>query len=266
MITPASGLVAVFLYALGTLFQSLTLSGPKDHRNKVIVIGLLAMLAHLVNVYTSIVTDAGYNFGIYKVATLFCWTIVALVLLSSLKRPIENLFILIFPLAIIGILAAIGLSGPFTTHSQYSTGMATHILLAILATSVITIAALQAVLISFQNRQLKEKHSVRFIHHLPPLQTMEGLLFEIVWVGLILLSGVILTGVIFMDDLLEQHLSHKLFFSVIAWAVFAVLLWGRHKLGWRGRTAIRWTLTGFAFLVLAYFGSKLVLELILNRV
>jgi ABC-type uncharacterized transport system permease subunit len=53
--------------------------------------------------------------------------------------------------------------------------------------------------------------------------------------------------------------------AAVAWLVFAVLLWGRWKFGWRGRTAIRWTLGGFAFLLLAYFGSKLVLELVLGR-
>jgi ABC-type uncharacterized transport system permease subunit len=53
--------------------------------------------------------------------------------------------------------------------------------------------------------------------------------------------------------------------SLIAWAVFATLLWGHWKFGWRGRTAIRWTLGGFVFLMLAYFGSKMVLELMLGR-
>jgi ABC-type uncharacterized transport system permease subunit len=261
-----SGLVAVFFYALGTVFQVLTLATSQSYRSRVIVFGFLALFAHLFNMAGIIVTDIGYNFGFFKIITLFCWTIVALVLLSSLKKPLENLFVLLFPLAILGLASSNLFQGPYTPHQQYPTGVAIHIILALLATSVITISAVQALFLAFENRQIKERHSLRFLNHLPPLQTMETLMFEIVWVGLILLTGVIVTGVVFMDDLVGQHLRHKLVLSVIAWGVFAVLLWGRHQQGWRGRKAIRLTLTGFAFLVLAYFGSKLVLELILDRV
>ncbi len=101
---------------------------------------------------------------------------------------------------------------------------------------------------------------------MPPLQTMESLLFEIIWVGILLLSGVIITGFLFTDDFFGQSLSHKTVLSISSWVVFGILLWGRHFAGWRGATAIRWTVVGFIFLILAYFGSKFVLELILGRV
>lgn len=68
----------------------------------------------------------------------------------------------------------------------------------------------------------------------------------------------------FLEDIFAQHLAHKTSLAVMAWVVFAILLWGRHQLGWRGHTAIRWTLAGFCLLMLAYFGSKLVREFILN--
>lgn len=105
-----------------------------------------------------------------------------------------------------------------------------------------------------------------FIQLLPPLQTMETLLFEMIWAGLILLSISIVSGLIFLDNIFAQHLVHKSVLSISAWLTFAVLLWGRHQSGWRGITAIRGTLIGFALLLLAYFGSKLVLEIILQRV
>ena len=69
-----------------------------------------------------------------------------------------------------------------------------------------------------------------------------------------------------MEDFFGQHLSHKTVLSTISWIVFGILLWGRHQLGWRGKTANRWIITGFTFLLLAYFGSKFVLEIILDRV
>jgi len=101
---------------------------------------------------------------------------------------------------------------------------------------------------------------------MPPLQTMETLLFEMIWAGQILLTLSLITGFTFIHNMTAQHLSHKVIFSVMAWIIYAVLLWGRHTLGWRGAAAIRFTLGGFAALMLAYFGSKLVLEVILQRV
>ena len=95
---------------------------------------------------------------------------------------------------------------------------------------------------------------------------MEALLFEFVLVGEILLTLSIITGFIFLENIFAQHLAQKTFFSMLAWLVYAFLLIGKYKLGWRGNTAIRWTLAGFLFLMLAYFGSKLVLEMILHRV
>jgi ABC-type uncharacterized transport system permease subunit len=94
---------------------------------------------------------------------------------------------------------------------------------------------------------------------------METLLFQLIGVGFVLLSMALVTGAIYMENMFAQHLVHKTILSIIAWLVFATLLWGRWRFGWRGRTAIRWTLSGFALLALAYLGSKLVLEIILNR-
>ena len=83
--------------------------------------------------------------------------------------------------------------------------------------------------------------------------------------GFALLSAGLLTGIFFLEDIFAQHLVHKTVLSIVAWLVFGILLWGRWRFGWRGRTAIRWTLSGFVVLLLAYFGSKFVLELILQR-
>ncbi len=257
------GLIAVLFYAAGTFLQGRRFAGGEAPRSPILWCGWLALGFHLLNVVAIIKTPAGYDFSFFKIATLFSWSMALMVLLSSLRKPLENLFLGLFPLAIISILLSLWVNTG-SHPQQYTLGMAVHILLALLATSIMTIAAVQALFIHFQNYQLKH-HSFRLIRALPPLQTMEALLFELVWAGLLLLSGVIITGILFMEDFLGQHLSHKTAFSLMAWVVFAILLWGRHQLGWRGTTAIRWTLTGFLFLVLAYFGSKFVLEIILQR-
>ena len=148
---------------------------------------------------------------------------------------------------------------------QLSSKILFHITLSILAYSVLAIAAAQSILLYVQDRQLKHKHMTGLVQFLPPLQTMEKLLFEMIWAGLILLTISIGSGFLFLENLFAQHLAHKTVFSIAAWFTFSALLWGRYQLGWRGATAIKGTLIGFLLLVLAYFGSKLVLEIILLR-
>ena len=99
---------------------------------------------------------------------------------------------------------------------------------------------------------------------MPPLQTMETLLFEMIGVGFALLTAALFSGFYYLEDMFMQHVVHKTVLSILSWIFFAVLLWGRVKFGWRGRKAIRWTLGGFVMLMLAYFGSKVVLEILLK--
>ena len=94
---------------------------------------------------------------------------------------------------------------------------------------------------------------------------MEAMLFELLWIGLGLLSIAIASGALFIDDIFAQSLVHKTVLTIAAWLLFATLLWGHYRLGWRSKTAVRLTLAGFALLMLAFFGSKLVLELILQK-
>ena len=94
---------------------------------------------------------------------------------------------------------------------------------------------------------------------------MEGMMFGAINIGFIGLTLALFSGLIFVDNLFAQHLAHKTILSLLSWAVFGTLALGRWRLGWRGRTALRWVLGGFVILALAYFGSKIVLELLLDR-
>ncbi len=272
MLATVSGLCAVIFYSLGTLFQGRDLLQARTgtqheaQRRKVLLCAGLAVVIHFVNVVQVIATDDGYDFGMFKIATLFSWTIALIVVVSSLRKPLDNLFLALFPLAILSILSSLLLPSNATPRNDLGGGVALHILTGIAAFGIITIAAVQSVLVAWLNRELKHKHFSPVLQHLPPLQTLEALLFELIWAGFFALLGVIVTGFLFMDDMFAQHLAHKTFFTILSTGVFAILLWGRHKLGWRGRTAYRWTLSGFVFLIVAYFGSKFVLELLLDRV
>ncbi len=144
-------------------------------------------------------------------------------------------------------------------------GLGLHVLLSIMAHAVFGIAAAQSILLLVQHRQLKEGHIRGVMRLFPPIQVMEVMLFELLWVGLILLSAAIGAGLLYVEDMFAQHLVHKTFFTLLAWAFFAALLAGRHFLGWRALTAIRMTLVGFVVLLLGFFGSQFVLEVLLKR-
>ena len=128
------------------------------------------------------------------------------------------------------------------------------------------LALSQAILLWIQNYQLKHRHLHDVINLLPPIQTMESTLFDLISISMVLLTLAIGTGFIFVDDFFAQHLLHKTVFALGAWAVLWLLLFGRNLWGWRGMVAVKWTMTGFVLLTLGYFGSKVMLEVILNRV
>jgi len=208
--------------------------------------------------------EQGLNLGVFNAISLLTWLISAILVVSAVVRPTENLGIIAFPGA--GLAIALG-SVTSTNHftSVTNTPLEIHILISVAAYSMLSIAAVQAILLTIQDRHLRNKRPGGFIRALPPLQTMETLLFQIIALGFILQSLSLFTGFIFLENMLAQHLVHKTVLSLIAWLVFGILLWGRWQFGWRGRTAIRWTLTGFVALALSYIGSKMVLEVILKQ-
>jgi ABC-type uncharacterized transport system permease subunit len=205
------------------------------------------------------------NFSFLSVSSLAGLSIVGILLLAALSRPVDKLGVIVFPLS--AALIAVKLIVPEEAHTLkvYSWQMDVHILSSMLAYSFLNIAALQALLLALQDWHLRSRHAKGVIRSLPPLQTMEKLLFQLIGAGFLLLSISLITGFLFVENLFAQHLVHKTVLSIFAWVIFGTLLVGRIRRGWRGQIAIRWTLGGFAALMLAYFGSKMVLEWILNR-
>lgn len=251
---------ALGIYAARQVVQQKTLNLPYFLK----AIGVTLVL-HALGIYGVSVKPDGIQLSFFAASSQIFWVINAVVLLSSLKKTLHNLFIFLLPCSALAIITTIFIHTE-STILQLNYTLAGHVILSYLAYSLLTIATLQAMLLSYQNRHLKNKSGLHHLRYLPPLQTMEALLFELLLVGEILLTLSILSGFIFLDNIFAQHLVHKTVFSMAAWLVYAFLLIGKYKLGWRGNTAIRWTLAGFLFLMLAYFGSKLVLEIILHKV
>ena len=263
-ITVIAGILAISFYLIALIVQGLTVISNKDRDNKVFLFGTLAVISHGFSVYGVIRTSEGYQFGFFEISTLIAFSISSLVLISSIRKPLDNLFLCLFPLAMIAIATSFIMPSVFPA-TDLNVGLATHVLTSVLAYSFITIAALQAVFLAFQNRQLKNHVTSGVISKFPPLQDMELFLFELLWVGQLLLSLGILAGFLFIEDIWGRDgVIHKTFFSMLAWIVFATLLWGRHHIGWRGTSAIRWTLIGFTFLIIGFYGSKFALEFLLS--
>jgi ABC-type uncharacterized transport system permease subunit len=258
--------LCALLYLAATGMQLLHLSQRRQQINRaVFALGLFALLSHALIVWKIAFTSAGVDLGFFKIAALLFLVINLACITSLTRRPLQNLLIALFPLSALAVLVSTFAPDTAPVLSQLSGGMILHISSSILAYAVLTLAAIQAAVLALQDHQLKQRHTRGIIQILPPLQLMENMLFELLWIGLVLLTIAIVSGAVFVDNLFAQHLVHKTVLTVAAWLLFATLLWGHYQLGWRSRTAVRFTLTGFVLLMLAFFGSKLVLELILHR-
>jgi len=206
--------------------------------------------------------SAGLDLSLLKICALISLVINVVLFFSGLKKPIHSLFLFLFPISALSLFAA--LTTPSTKAAVViPPTIEAHVLISILAYSTLAIAALQALLIGYQNWQLKHKHQNLLMRTFPPLQSMEALLFELVWAGEILLTLSLISGFLFYEDFTTQKLLHKVVFSMVAWVFYGCLLWGRHFQGWRGNTAIRWTWAGFIAILLGYIGSKVALEFLL---
>ena len=152
---------------------------------------------------------------------------------------------------------------PTKTLTNLSAFVQSHIIISFLSYSFLAIAALHSMMTGYYHLQLKQKNQNFLIKSFPPLQTMENFLFQLIWIGVILLTLSLGSGFLFYENLFEQKLLHKVTLSFIAWITFIILLWGRYNKGWRGNIAIGWTWAGFISILMAYVGSKIVIEFLL---
>jgi ABC-type uncharacterized transport system permease subunit len=187
-----------------------------------------------------------------------------LCLLVNLARPIATLGVIVFPLAAI-LLLVDGFLAPPTQPLLIEWQIKLHVIFALIGFSVLMIAALLAILLALQERALRMRQFDGIVQALPPLTLTEALMFQLIVAGFVLLTLTLLSGTLFVDNLFDQNLLNKTVLSIAAWVVFGALLFGRWRYGWRGRRAIRLTLAGMGLLLLAYFGSLFVLEVILKR-
>ena len=221
----------------------------------------------------AVLVHAGILLGMHRGAldlhffaalSLVAFVVSALTLLVNASRPVAALGVIVFPLTA-ALIAVDSFLAPATLPQPMDWQIKLHVTVALVAFGVLSIAAALAILLAIQERALRHRQFGRWLRALPPLTLTETLLFRLISAGFVLLTLTLLTGVLFVDNLFGQHLAHKTVLSIVAWLMFGVLLYGRWRHGWRGARAVNLTLIGMAALVLAFFGSKAVLELVLHR-
>ena len=264
-------ILTILLYLATAALAAMRLFRPEASaslpRSVIIQSGFGALLLHGVMLYQTSVAEGGFNLAFFQALSLGGWMISLVIMLSSLTKPAENLAIFLFPFIALAVAACCLFSSDSSRLLNSSSGwpLGVHVITSLLAWSLFAIASVQAILLWVQDRHLHNRQPGGFIKALPPLQTMESLLFELIVAGMILLTISLASGFFYLHDMFAQHLVHKTVLSTAAWLLFAILIWGRYRYGWRGQIALRWTLIGFVVLGLAYFGSKAVLELIIQR-
>lgn len=236
-----------------------------DKRGLMLLMWAIACILHALHLYPQTFTPQGLNLTFYNAVSLVLFIISSLILILSFTKNREFLGLFLLPIVVAGVALTI-LKPEIHVAGSNIHGLKFHIVFSLFAFSVLTISAIQSILLFYQDHHLRNAEIEGMTRALPPLHDSEKFLFQTIVVGFVLLTIALVTGFIFLENMFQQHIVHKTILSILAWILFAVLLWGRWKYGWRGQTAVRWTLGGFGFLFLAYLGSQFIQEIVLHRV
>lgn len=264
------GFIAILTYGLSTYFILRMLNAMRCYDSPLARPGYflpiwgVALTAHGLLVLVWLLNDDSLRLSFYHAISAVFWLVSSWLLVATRQKPVEIIGVLVLPLAGLSLPLALFMPDSYIPETESNPYLSIHIFISLLSYSLLTLASLQAVLLSLQNKHIHNHHPTGIICLLPPLRHMENLLFQMIQLGFGLLSLALLTGFLFLEDIFAQHQVHKTVLSIVAWIVFGSLLLGHSLYGWRGKTAVRWTLGGFSVLLLAYFGSKLVLEVILS--
>lgn len=250
-----------------------SLDAPPDARWRNVLLPLLA-LAHGVLLALAVGGGGEFRFGFAQALSATLLLAVLVLWAEGMFVPVRGLDVLVMPAAAACVLLPAVFRGGSIAAEVDSTALRLHLMVAIAAYSLLTIAALHALLMALLDRRLHApmqtpaRGLARVFRQLPPLLALEKLLFRLIGAGFLLLTATLVTGVFFSEQLFGRALrfEHKTIFTIASWLVFAGLLSGRIVFGWRGRTALRWTFAGFLMLLLAYVGSRFVLEVVLGRI
>ena len=226
-----------------------------------------ALLIQGFGLYHGLFSAGGMRFSFSFALSLMLWLAVLIYWLESFRSRMDGLQPMVLPLAALAAIAPAVFPQLRVVAHAGAWGFQLHFLAAMLAYSLFTLSALHAIFMGFAERKLHQRAITKSLSTLPPILTMEALLFRMIFVAFCLLTVALVSGVMFSEAIFGKAmaLDHKTLFAFASWGIFAALLVGRRIYGWRGRVALRWTLAGFLVLLLAYIGSRFVAEVMLHR-
>jgi ABC-type uncharacterized transport system permease subunit len=220
---------------------------------------LIAIIGHSDSIMSMMRAHGALSIGLLEAMSLLGWFLAVLACLVSVDRQNRVLGALLLASAAVGA-AVTGFGRNYAEATAPGWELTAHILLSMAAAALLFAAAVTALLLIFLERRLRTHRLSNLPDALPPLDALEKIMFRLIGAGFGFLTLALFTGFVFVTNLFTQNLVQKTVLSLIAWLVFAVLLSGRLRFGWRGRSAVQWTLCGFGILAVAYFGVKFVLE------
>jgi ABC-type uncharacterized transport system permease subunit len=237
----------------------------------------VALLVHGFLLHTTIFPQNAMVFGFAFALSAMFWLGAGIYWIESFFFPLDGLRLLVLPLACVASIMPLIFGGVRVLPYAAAPMFKLHFVIANIAYGLFAIAALHAVLMLMVERRLQNMRGVArhasngwlssWLDTLPPLLTLEKLLFRLIGAGFVLLTLTLLSGVAFNEQLVDRafKLDHKTVFAILSWLMFGALLTARRVSGWRGRAALRWVLASFASLLLAYVGSRFVFEVLLHR-
>ena len=228
----------------------------------------VALVLHAMLLYRAVVEPGGLDLGVANAVSLLVWLTVLIYWLGSLAfGGLAGILGMMAPAALAAVLLQAVVPSQHIVTYGGNPLFALHFAIAMLAYSLFIVATVHALVMLAEEKWLHRGVLPPFLDRLPPLLEMEALLFRILIAAFVLLTLTVVSGVFFSEQLFGRAftLNHKTVFGVISWLIFGGLLAGHYLRGWRGRTAVIWTLAGFTALLLAYVGSKVALEIVLGR-
>jgi ABC-type uncharacterized transport system permease subunit len=250
-------LITIALYLAAAVVQLLFLTARLSGKQILVLrLTIVAVIAHAGLLYHWIDTSSGQNLSFFNLFSQAAWLVAVIHLLLSMRQPLENLGIFIFPITALSIALAALSSRQNLVDTTASPLILGHLLLAILAFSVLCIAACQAVLLAIQDWQLRHKDTSHALRILPPVESMEKLLFQLIVFGFALLSLLLVSSFYCFEHIFQPPLLAKTLLTILAWFIFAILLGGRLLFGWRSNTAVRWTISGVVLVLICYSVSE----------
>jgi ABC-type uncharacterized transport system permease subunit len=264
----------IYLSIAAALLYAICPFIPDRHKVLSMTMTALAWCAHGLALGMSIYAENALRIGFAIMWSAAIWVSILVYLVENRNFSLDGLRILILPQAAITALLPLVFPGSLVHLENKPSMFPWHVGVALLAYSTLTIAAFHALIMYVQDLHLHRMRGKpvqswleKALDRLPALLKMEHILFMLVTLGFILLSLTVLSGVIFSEQFLGVAFKwdHKTVLSLLSWLLFAVLLIGRQWRGWRGKAVLRITLFGFLSLLLAYVGSRFVMEVVLHR-